>query len=192
MRVVFLAALSVAATMLVGSALPIAHSADPSSVPNHSISVTADGTVQVAPNIAYVSVGVQSTNIDAAKAQSDTNAAAAKAIAGIEQLGILAIDIQTSGISLDRQYDDRNVLTGFQASDTLVVTVEHRSLTGSVIDAAVQAGANRSLSVNLRPQRSDHCRRCGAKGGSSRCSSKSGCSCCATRRLAGWSQDSSN
>lgn len=126
---------------------PAAH-AD-SAVSSRSITVNADGQVQIAPDVAFVTVGVQQTNIDAAKAQSSANSIAAAALAKIKALGIPERDIQTAGLSLDPQYDDRGNLTGFTASQTFSITVAHMAQAGAVIDAGVAAGANRGVGVSF-------------------------------------------
>lgn len=149
MRTLLVAVAGTAIAMAVGMTFPAAHSADTGTLPARSIAVTADGTVQVAPDIAYLSVGVLKTNIDAATAQDQANAVAGKALAGLKALGIPDRDLQTSGVTLNPQYDDHGALTGFQATDTLAVTVERLAQAGKVIDTAVAAGANQGLSINF-------------------------------------------
>lgn len=149
MRLVFLAAASTAASLLLGSALPAAHAASSTPAVNRTITVSADGTVLIVPDVAYVTVGVVKTDIDAARAQAEANAVATKTLASIQALGIPARDIQTAGVTLDPQYDDHNALTGFQATDTLAITVEHLNQTGPVIDAAVHSGANHALGISF-------------------------------------------
>lgn len=114
-----------------------------------SITVSATGTVQVAPDEATVTAGVIKTALDAGTAQSEANGVATRVVAALRALGIPARDLQTAGISLNPQYDNNNVLTGFQATDTLAVTVTHLGQTGPVIDAAVHAGANQGISVSF-------------------------------------------
>lgn len=149
MRTILLAVAGTALAMAVGMTFPAAHSADTGTIPARSIAVTADGTVQIAPDIAFLTVGVVKTDIEAAAAQSAANAVAARAIAGLKALGIPDRDLQTSGVTLNPQYDNSGTLTGFQATDTVAVTVERLSQAGKVIDTAVAAGANQSLSITF-------------------------------------------
>lgn len=152
MRRTWLVGVGMSGALLLGAALPrIPTSAQDTttSAVHNTITVNAQGTVQVQPNVAYVSVGVQETNIDAAKAQQQANGVATRALAAIKALGIPNKDIQTSGVSLDPQYDEHNVLTGFQASESFAVTVEQPARAGAVIDAAVHAGANQNVSVSF-------------------------------------------
>jgi uncharacterized protein YggE len=133
--------------------VPLTHhaadAATPPSTTANTITVTGDGQVQVTPDVAFVTVGVQQTDIDPAKAQGAANGIANAALAKIKALGIPERDIQTQSVSLDPQYDDRGVLTGFIASDTFTITVEHTGQAGAVIDAGVGAGANRNISVSF-------------------------------------------
>jgi uncharacterized protein YggE len=152
MRRTWLVGTGLAGAFLLGAALPriptVAQDAATSTTHN-TITVSADGTVQAKPDVAFVTVGVQQTNIDASKAQQETNSIATKALAGIKSLGIPDKDIQTSDLSLNPQYDDHNAITGFQASETFSIMVERLSQTGAVIDTAVRAGANQNVSVSF-------------------------------------------
>ena len=142
-------AASLALVLVVGAGVPRASAADISTPIQTSITVSAQGSVSVKPDVAFVTVGVQQTNLQADKAQSQANTITAAAIARVKALGIPARDIQTQSIALNPQYDQSGVLTGFQASDTLSITVEQLSKAGSVIDAGVAAGANQNVSVSF-------------------------------------------
>ena len=113
-----------------------------------TITVAGQGQVQVAPDVAYVSFGVQTRASTAKDAQDQNNQAMAAAIAKIKALGIADKDIQTSGISLYPVYDQSNTITGYQASNTVTVSVDVAKA-GQVIDGAVGAGANTSVSVSF-------------------------------------------
>lgn len=142
-------ALGLAGVLALSAAVPQVSSADGSTASQRSITVSAQGTVTVSPDVAFVTVGVQQTDLQATKAQDEANTTTAAAIARIKALGIPDRDIQTVAISLDPQYDDRGVVIGFVATDTLSITVEHPRQAGAVIDAGVGAGANRSVSVSF-------------------------------------------
>jgi uncharacterized protein YggE len=142
-------ALGLAGVIALGGAAPRAFSADGQTASQRSITVSAEGQVTVAPDVAFVTVGVQQTELQASKAQDEANTITAAVIARIKALGIPDRDIQTQSISLDPQYDDRGIVTGFTASDTLSITVEHPRQAGAVIDAGVAAGANRNVSVSF-------------------------------------------
>ena len=143
-------AVLVLSVLLVGTAVPLhVAAADTPAPAQRSITVSGEGTIYVSPDEAFVTVGVQQTDPQAAQAQAAANTVTAAAIARIKALGVADRDIQTVGISLDPQYDDRGVVIGFVASDTLSVTVEQPRRAGAVIDAGVGAGANRDVSVSF-------------------------------------------
>jgi hypothetical protein len=142
-------AIGVASVLVLGAGAPRVSAAGSSTVGQRSITVSGDGTVTVAPDVAFVTVGVQEKDPQATKAQDEANTITAAAIARIKALGIPARDIQTVGIALDPQYDEGGALTGFTASDSLSITVEHPKQAGAVIDAGVGAGANYNVSVSF-------------------------------------------
>jgi uncharacterized protein len=149
MQATHLAAIGLASVLMLGVEAPRVSAADTSTVGQRSITVSGNGTVTVAPDVAFVTVGVQQKDPQATRAQDEANTITTKAIAGIKALGVPARDIQTVGISLDPQYDDNGVLTGFTASDSLSITVEQPKQAGAVIDAGVRAGANYNVSVSF-------------------------------------------
>jgi uncharacterized protein YggE len=149
MQATRLAAIGLASALVLSVGAPRVSAAGSSTTGQRSITVSGNGTVTVAPDVAFVTVGVQQKDPQATRAQNGANTITAAAISGIKALGIPARDIQTVGISLDPQYDDNGVLTGFTASDSLSITVERPKQAGAVIDAGVRAGANYNVSVSF-------------------------------------------
>lgn len=149
MRTARMIALGVSGALAFGGVMPASAADALATSSQRSITVSGDGSVTVRPDVAFVTVGVQQTDPQAAKAQDQANATIAAAIARLRALGIPTRDIQTASISLDPQYDDRGIVVGFTATDTLAITVEQPSRSGAVIDAGVGAGANRNVSVSF-------------------------------------------
>jgi hypothetical protein len=112
-----------------------------------TISVTGEGSVDVVPDMATVTLGVTVSG-DTAKAALDANSAALSAV--IEKLkaaGIEDRDIQTSGLSLGPVYDysssgNPQQVLGYTASNMVTVRVRAIDTVGSVLDASVTDGAN--------------------------------------------------
>jgi uncharacterized protein len=145
-----LIAIGLASMMVLSVGAPRVSAAGTStSAVQRSITVSGDGTVNVAPDVAFVTVGVEQKELQATKAQDEANTVTSAAITRIKALGIPARDIQTVSIALDPQYDQGGALTGFVASDSLAVTVEHPRQAGAVIDAGVGAGANHNVSISF-------------------------------------------
>lgn len=132
-----LATLPVAAQQSVSTPAPMA-----------SLTVSAEGRVDAAPDMALVSLGVTTMGKTAAEALAQNNTQVAALLAALETLGIEARDIQTSGLSLNPVFDapDRNggrqEITGYQVSNMVTVRVRALDQLGTVLDQMVKEGAN--------------------------------------------------
>ena len=135
-----------AAILAAGCSAPQAVAADPAAV-SRTIVVNGEGEASAAPDMAIVTIGVQTDALTAADAlrQNSTNMAAT--IDKLKKLGIADRDIQTSGLSVNPRYDyesnrSRPEVIGFTASNNVTVRLRKLDNAGSVIDEAVQSGAN--------------------------------------------------
>jgi uncharacterized protein YggE len=133
----------VAAPMLSGS--PRSARAADDTNGEHVITVTGTGKITVKPDVADISLGVQ-TQRETAKAARDDAATTMNAIiAALKNLGIADEDIQTSMISVSPVYDYNSSsphITGYQVSNVVSVHVKDITKVADVIDDSVAAGAN--------------------------------------------------
>ncbi|MBY6057813.1 SIMPL domain-containing protein [Leisingera daeponensis] len=114
------------------------------------ITVTGEGTLQVAPELATITLGVTEEAEEAAAAMAAVSEDMQAVIARLKDAGIAAADMQTQQISMhpvwsqDRSHDNggRREITGFEASNTLMVRVRDLSELGPVLDTVLRAGAN--------------------------------------------------
>jgi uncharacterized protein YggE len=107
------------------------------------ITVVGEGTIRAEPTIAYVSTGVQSRGQTAQQAQAENTRVMNAVIQAIKQQGVADQDIRTSGVNLSPIYERQpNTISGYQATNSVRVTVQDITKTGQVLDATVQAGAN--------------------------------------------------
>jgi uncharacterized protein YggE len=110
------------------------------------ITVTGTGTVEAAPDIATLMIGVTTQGATAADALTANSTAVAAVIARLTRAGIEAQDMQTSNLSLNPNWTgyDSSVasISGYIASNLLTVRVRKLDRLGSVLDAAVADGAN--------------------------------------------------
>ncbi|MBB1060988.1 SIMPL domain-containing protein [Marilutibacter spongiae] len=110
------------------------------------LSVSALGEVSQAPDIARLSTGVVTQAADANAAMRANAEQMSRVVAALKGAGIAERDIQTSGVNLYPQYrhDDGSAptITGYQASNTVNVTVRDLGKLGPVMDTLVDAGAN--------------------------------------------------
>ncbi|MBK5332815.1 MAG: SIMPL domain-containing protein [Ilumatobacteraceae bacterium] len=110
--------------------------------PERSITVTGEGKIAVKPDTASLSLGVQATATTATEALSRANASAAALIASLKTAGIGDDDIATSGVSIYPQYNSKNTVSGYQASNNVTITVREIGRTGQLIDAAAAAAGD--------------------------------------------------
>ncbi|MHB8531079.1 MAG: SIMPL domain-containing protein [Caulobacteraceae bacterium] len=110
-----------------------------------TLDLSAQGESRVAPDMASLTLGVQTKAGTAAAALGANAGRMARVLAALKRAAIPDRDIATASITLAPQYAyDQNQpprLTGYQAGDEVVVRVETLSALGPVIDAAVGAGA---------------------------------------------------
>jgi len=104
------------------------------------------GEIKVKPDIARVTAGVMTQAKDQAAATQDNARKMTALIAAIKSLKIADKDIQTQGYSVSPQYDYGNghapILTGYQVTNSVQVTLRDLSQAGVLIDRATVAGAN--------------------------------------------------
>lgn len=131
--------------------------ADPS--PVTTVTVTAEGRVDRAPDIADLSGGVVTTAPTAAAAMAENATRMTAVIAAVRRAGIADRDIQTTGLGLQPQYRyDNNrppVLTGYQASNAVALRIRKLADTGRLLDALVAVGANQINGPGFRVDAAD-------------------------------------
>lgn len=112
----------------------------------NSLSVTGVGQVSLAPDIAYVSVGVRTESSDVSTAVSENAAEVQKVMAVLRNAGVEDKDLQTNNFSVysNDQYDFEGNRSGtlYNVDNTVYVTVRDLSRLGELLDDAVGAGAN--------------------------------------------------
>ena len=109
------------------------------------ITVTGDGEVAIAPDLAILSGGVSTTGKTAREA-SEANAKMMTAVMNaLKATGIAEQDIETARLSLYPVRDNKSNelrITGFQASNQVSIKIRDVTKTADVIDKLVAAGAN--------------------------------------------------
>lgn len=138
-RIALVGGLLLVAAALAGVLRPEgAHAVDPAPTTD-TVTVTGTGVVLAVPDRAQVSAGVE-TRAATAKAALDANGAAMrKVIAALEAKGGKEVTTQT--VSLSTAFDNQGQPNGFVASN-VVSAVTTLANAGTLIDAAVDAGAN--------------------------------------------------
>jgi uncharacterized protein len=135
-----------AAILAAGCTAPQAVAADASEA-SRTIVVNGEGEASAAPDMAIVTIGVSTDALTAADALRQNSANMKATIDRLKKLGVAERDIQTSGLSVNPRYDyesnrSRPEVIGFTASNNVTVRLRKLDSAGSIIDEAVQSGAN--------------------------------------------------
>jgi uncharacterized protein YggE len=116
-----------------------------------TVTVTGMSIVRSQPDLAVVSIGVQTQAPTANDALRSNAAKMAKAIDAIVGSGVARNDIATSFVNLYPNYDSSGqAVLSYTAMNQVDVTVRGLSKLGPVIDKAVAAGANLSSGVTFK------------------------------------------
>ena len=139
--ILLLAGVLLVAAAIAGVAQPhLGRSATTSN--SSTITVTGNGTVEVTPDRASFDFGVTTNGATAREALSRNSSEARAIIAALKKAGVDSSAIQTTQVSLWPQTSSNGrVITGYQASNSVQVTAA-LAKSGSLVDAAVGAGAN--------------------------------------------------
>ena len=117
------------------------------------ITVTGTGNVSGAPNQLVLSMGVQTSGASVAGALRQANQAVRAITAVLTRSGVRAASIQTSGLSIQPNYDNSGAPSGYGVSEQLSITLNRLSSAGTQISQAVRAGGNATVidgvSLNL-------------------------------------------
>ncbi len=122
--------------------------------PQRTLIVNGTGTVTLTPDIAYINIGVHTEAATAAEAVASNNGQAQQVVDGLKKAGVDAKDIRTMNFSIypNTQIDPQtNQKTGttYVVDNTVYVTVRKLENLGSLLDAAVQSGANNVNSIQF-------------------------------------------
>ena len=124
--------------------------------PETTLSISAEGSVNREPDIAFLNAGVQ-TQGDTAQAAMSANSTAMNGVfEALSAANVDRKDMQTSNFSLQPQYDyssrsngNSPRLTGYQVSNQLTVRVRDLDNLGQTMDALVSAGGNTFSSLRF-------------------------------------------
>jgi uncharacterized protein YggE len=144
----------VAAGLSIAAALPATPGFAAVERPFPMITVTGEASVNVAPDLAYATAGVNS-EAKTPREAADANAAAMNAVvAALRQVGIPDGDTRTSRFSIapvysQRQREGQAQLTGYRVSNQVRVTVRDVAKVGEVLERLIGAGATNIAGVEF-------------------------------------------
>jgi uncharacterized protein YggE len=128
------------------------------------ITVTGEGHSAIAPDMAVVTLSVVKQAKAAQDALDQNNKAMGAVLATLKDRGIAERDLQTSGFSIQPQYDYQNdkngqslppTLTGYQVTNGLTVRVRDLSKLGALLDQAVNLGINQGGDIQFTNDKPD-------------------------------------
>lgn len=127
-------------------------SIDKLTAPAAQLTVNGSATVTAAPDQATLMLGVTQQGSNVGKTQQAVNTAIAAIIEALQGQGIAPEQMATADYSISPTYDyseNAPVLTGYQVTSMLRVTVDDFAQVGAVIDAATAAGANQTGGISF-------------------------------------------
>jgi hypothetical protein len=115
--------------------------------PQRTLNVTGTGTVRVEPDIAIVSLGVQTTGPDVGAAVQENNRRARAVADTLIEKGIAAEDMRTANFYVSSQlmYDPTGMPTGettYTVDNTIVFTLRDPDKLGEILQLALRVGSN--------------------------------------------------
>ncbi len=119
--------------------------ATPSVKPARTITVSSTATVKAQPDEVVLDLRVRSESADSAAAFAQNAKDMQAVLDALKAAGITDKDVQTTNVSLEQNTQNQgkpNERRVFVASNSVQVTIHDLSSVGSVIDAAVNAGAD--------------------------------------------------
>jgi uncharacterized protein len=117
-----------------------------------SIKVAGEHTMYVDPDRAIVSLGVVTKDTNLETAQNQNGKISNQVVRSLEENDVPKKDIQTSTYQIFPQYNFENgkqVFTGYEVRHVFRVTVNDIASLGTIIDDAVQSGANRVENIQF-------------------------------------------
>ena len=124
-----------------------------------TVTVSGDARVTAQPDTAIVSISVVTQNKNATEAQQQNAARTTAVINALKSAAVSGAEIKTSDYSLvpQRVYKENQppTITGYEARNSITVTLNDLNRVGTLIDRAIGAGANNvdNVAFSLRQDR---------------------------------------
>ena len=118
-----------------------------------SVSVNGQGTVSLTPDMATISVGVQTEDADAEAATAENNTKTEAISAALVAFGIEEKDIKTTNFSVypNQRFNNEGEVANvtYIVQNTVTVTIRELGTLGEVLDAVIADGANNIYGVTF-------------------------------------------
>jgi hypothetical protein len=104
--------------------------------------VEATGQASASPDILTINIGVDVSDPTASTALSDANDRATTLTNALRASGVAVADVQSTNFSISPNVALSGAITGYQVSNTLLVTLHGLSDAGQVVDTAAASVGN--------------------------------------------------
>ena len=118
------------------------------------ISVSGAGSINVNPDVAYISLGVSTQGTDPKAVLDENNRSIATVISAVREKGVADKDIRTTDFNMRPDYGygfekDGEKIFGYTVTNNVSIVVRDIAAVGDIIGAAADAGANVSGGVQF-------------------------------------------
>lgn len=120
------------------------------------IQVTGSGVVSLAADTASIQIGVETRSDNVKDAQQENANLMAAVLEAIKNTGVDEKDIMTSQFNVFGGYDYSSDMLGretrtpyYEVNNNVTVTIHDLSMVGTVLDAAMEAGANTTYGISF-------------------------------------------
>lgn len=118
----------------------------------YTITIEGEGKVTAVPDIAQISLGLQTDKTTVTEAQRENTAKVNKIVSDLKELGIEGKDIKTDNYSVYPRYDwadGRQILRGYTVTQSLGIKIRNLDAIGTVLEKATANGANQIGGLNF-------------------------------------------
>ncbi len=120
----------------------------------HVVRASGEATVSAKPDRAEISIAVVSQAPNAQRASAQNAEQTTQLLNALKRTVGATGDVKTSGYSIRPDYQYSKVglplkITGYEAANTVVATINDLTLVGKIIDAAANSGANRINGISF-------------------------------------------
>lgn len=117
------------------------------------ITVTGEGSVFGEPDVAVLTLGVESDAATVSDARAQAGESMDAMLKSLKDGGVADKDVQTTRFSVQPKYDftkQQQQIIGFMVSNIATVKIRNIDKTGELVDAAVTAGGDRARVESLQ------------------------------------------
>jgi len=118
----------------------------------YTIAIAGEGKITAIPDIAEISLGIQTEKLTVAAAQKENTEKMNSIIAELKNMGVEAKDIQTTNYSIYPRYDwldGKQLLRGYIVSQNVSIKIRDLEKVGTIVDKAGSLGANEVGSLSF-------------------------------------------